>query len=277
MKHRLSCFSHALILGSLVAIQAPAAFITFEGNGATPASITAARDAFRLQGGGGNTAAANGDFGGLRREINWDGVPDLRADSSTLPADFFNTTSPRGAVFSTPGTGFSVSANAGLATPILFGFPVELQAFSAQRLFAILGSNVMDINFFLPGTNTVATTSGFAAIFVDVESANETKIEFFGAGNTLLYSRFVLTGVDQRLSFVGATANAGEAISRVRITMPNNFLTSNGSRLNEIQDFVVMDDFLYATPTANQVPEPSMLVLASTSILALAALRSRRR
>ncbi len=45
-------------------------------------------------------AGANGSFGGLRREINWDGVPDARSDPNPFPADFFNTTSPRGAVFS---------------------------------------------------------------------------------------------------------------------------------------------------------------------------------
>ena len=58
-------------------------------------------------------AAANGSFGGVRREINWDGVPDARADLNLLPANFSNVNSTRGVVFSTPGSGFLVSANAG--------------------------------------------------------------------------------------------------------------------------------------------------------------------
>ena len=55
--------------------QAFAGFIVFEGTGATPAAITPTRDAFRTAIGGGTTAGANGDVGGVRREINWDGVP----------------------------------------------------------------------------------------------------------------------------------------------------------------------------------------------------------
>lgn len=53
-----------------------------------------------------NPPAASG-----RREINWDGVPDARAAPNLLPPDFFNTTARRGAVFSSAGNRFQVSAN----------------------------------------------------------------------------------------------------------------------------------------------------------------------
>src|SRR5580765_4498646 len=85
---------------------------------ATAAAITPTRDAYRAALGGGAVAGANGSFGGLRREINWDGVPAQFDAPNALPADFFNVNSPRGVVFSTPGASFQVSSNpADAATP----------------------------------------------------------------------------------------------------------------------------------------------------------------
>src|SRR5437867_3429078 len=90
------------------------------------AGTAAARDQFRADLGGGTVAGANGSFGGLRREINWDGVPALFAAPNNLPANFFNVNSPRGVVFSTAGTGFQVSgattdAGVGQPAPANFG------------------------------------------------------------------------------------------------------------------------------------------------------------
>ena len=246
----------------LLAPAAGAALVTYEASGANAAAITAARDAFR--------AAVGGD----RREINWDGVPDTFADPNLLPGNFFNANSPRGAEFSTPGTGFLVSANAGGA-PVLFGFPNDFQAFSAQRLFTAVNSNITDVTFFVPGTAIAATTSAFAAIFVDVEVAGLTKMEFFDPSNSLIFSRNVLAGANQGLSFLGAIADAGEKIARVRLTSGLNTITANGALGNASDDVVVMDDFLYAEPTA--VPEPSSLVLAGLGLLcSLGWIRRRR-
>jgi hypothetical protein len=252
--------------------QAFASFIVFEANGTTPASITPTRDAFRTAVGGGTVAGANGDFGGLRREINWDGVPDTLADPNLLPNDFFNVNSPRGLVYSTPGTGFLVSSNTGST---LFGFQSDLQTFSPNRLFDPVGSNITDVNFFVPGTSTPATTRAFGLVFVDVETANLTQVQFFDANNNLLFSRFALAGGNQGLSFLGAVADAGEQISRVRITTGANALLSNGMRANEDGDFVAMDDFLFATPVA--VPEPATLSLIGCGLLALGLGRKRPR
>jgi len=250
--------------------EALAGFVAFSAAGPTPADITPTRDNFRAAIGGGTTGAANGDFGGVRREINWDGVPDGRSDPNLLPGNFFNVNSPRGVVFSTPGSGFLVSASGSTTTAALFGFPNDLQAFSPQKLFAQVGSNILDINFFVPGTLTAATTSAFGAIFVDVEdnnSVNATTLEFFDAAGARIFSQTVAAASNQGLSFLGGVANAGERIARVRITTPNNFLVSNGVRDNEQIDFVVMDDFIYATPGVLSLPGSLGLSLMGLALL----------
>ena len=258
---------------------AQAGFISFEAAGANAAAITPTRDVFRAAVGGGAVAGANGSFGGLRREINWDGVPDGFSDPNLLPANFFNANSPRGAVFSTPGTGFLVSANAGVAVT-LFGFSTDFQTFSPQKLFTAVNSNVTDVNFFLPGTNVAATTSAFGLIFVDAEVAGATHIEFFDEHNQSIFTRDALVGGNQELSFLGVVADAGERISRVRIISGLNTIVSNGVLGNRIDDVVVMDDFLYAEPLAASVPEPATVVLSGLGLAligALSRLRSRRR
>jgi len=273
----------SLVLGTAMGLLfSPAAFsgfTVFEAAGANPAAITATRDAFRTSVGGGTTAGANGSFGGLRREINWDGVPDMFSDPNALPANFFNVNSPRGAVFSTPGTGFLVSANSGGSTPILFGFPNEFQTFSAQKLFSAVNSNITDVQFFLPGTSTATTTSAFGLVFVDVEVANSTRLDFFDLQNNLIFSRTALVGGNQGLTFLGGVANAGELIARVRITSGTNTLVANGSLGNVNDDIVVMDDFLYAEPLAiGAVPEPQSyaLMLAGLGLVGWVARRRKR-
>ena len=268
-------FPLGLALVTLSTASSHAGFTTFESAGANPAAITPSRDAFRTALGGGAVAGANGSFGGLRREINWDGVPATSADPNPLPANFFNVNSPRGVVFSTPGTGFLVSANAGIATPILFGFPNDFQTFTSQKLFTAVNSAITDVSFFVPGTANAATTTAFGVIFVDVEVANLTSIQFFDLSNTLIYSRDALVGGNQGLSFVGAVAGAGETIGRVRITSGLNTIVSNGVLGNPTDDVVVMDDFLYAETAV--VPEASSFVLPSLGLIGVMVSRCRRR
>lgn len=170
--------------------------------------------------------------------------------------------------------GFLVSANAGIATPTLFGFSNEFQTFSPQRLFTAVSSTITGVRFFLPGTTTAAVTSAFGVIFTDVEVANLTKIEFFDQSDALIFSRFSLTSGNQGLSFVGAVADAGERIGRVRTTSGNNTIVSNGVLGSPNGDFVVMDDFLYAEPF--RVAEPGSLLLVALGLGALVVGRPRQ-
>ena len=252
------------------------------GTGASAAAITGIRDQFRTDLGGGTTAGANGSFGGVRREINWDGVPATLSAPNNLPANFFNSNSPRGAVFS-GGTGFQVSSNtadAGAGQPAAANFgnlnatySAEFQTFSPQRLFTSLGSNVYDVNFFVPGTATPALVTGFGAIFADVDVAGTTAIQFFDVNNNSL-GAFAASPLSGGLSVLGGfTTNGLPQISRVRITAGNTAIGPNDN--NGSSDIVVADDFLYGEPTAPvSAPEPGALGLI---LLGLPLLKLRRR
>src|SRR3954463_8711807 len=96
------------VVAAVALLLAPAAWslplvLAIESAGPNAAAITPARDVFRATVGGGTVAGANGSFGGVRREINWDGVPETFSDPNALPVNFFNANSPRGVVFATPG------------------------------------------------------------------------------------------------------------------------------------------------------------------------------
>lgn len=262
-----------LVLAALAVAPASGAPIIYSGAGANAAAITAVRDPFRADVGGGTLAGANGSFGGIRREINWDAVPDSLAASNNLPLNFFNVNSPRGAVFSTPGTGVAVSANAGVA-PIEFDninptYSQIFQTFSAQRLFAAIGSNVVDVNFFAAGTSNAGSTSAFASIFTDVDLLDTTAIEYFDGAVSL--GRFAVPVANNGLSFLGVRFNAGERVTRVRITSGNAALGPNdGGNV----DVVAMDDFIFAE-VQRAVPEPSTLLLLGAAALALRVTRRR--
>jgi hypothetical protein len=222
----------------------------FEAAGATAADIEGTVDAFRAFLGPNN--GVGGSFPDGRREINWDGVPDQFAAPNLLPANFFNANSPRGAVFFTPGTGFQVSADSDnpTGTPVRFGnihpvFPELFSTFSPERLFTALDSNITEVLFFIPGTNTPATVDGFGAVFTDVNDANSTKIDYFDVNGELLCSRNVLPGPTNRgsLSFLGVGFDTPE-VFQVRITSGNRILRTPA------RDVVVMDDFIYGEPQA---------------------------
>ena len=257
------------------------ALIVQSGSGA---GASTARDNFRIDLGGGTTAGANGSFGGIRREINWDGVPDASSSPNNLPANFFNVNSPRGVVFSTPGTGFQVSANAGVA-PVEFdnidpSYSATFNAFSPQRLFTAIGSNVVDVTFFIPGTSVPALVYGFGAMFTDVDVANTTSIQLFDGSNNSLGTFFAPASAGNgNLSFLGISDNTQvPVIARVRITSGNAALGSGvidcGSCVATLNELVVMDDFLYSEPSA--IPEPAVGILAAAACAACLLIRARR-
>ena len=252
--------------------------VVFSSSGSNAAAVQSSIDLFRMALGPLNANVA-GSFGSGRREINWDGVPDGSAAPNGLAANFFNVNSPRGVVFSTPGTGFQVSATAASGTPVNFGninpsYTSMFAPFSAQRLFTPIGSNITDVSFFVPGSTTAATTSAFGVVFSDIDLAATTSLQFFDPLNNSLgiFNALNFTG-NQTFSFLGVQFINGERVSRVRITTGSQILTA-GSNTG---DAVVMDDFIYAEPMVSVVPEPGTAVLLAFGMLSIGALQRRAR
>ena len=246
----------AALVFTLPAICGAVPVVRSAGGSNDTASIQAAVDAFRADLGPLNPNQP-GSFPTGRREINWDGVPDASSATNNLPADFFNgPTAPRarGAVFETPGTGFQVSADSSNpdSTPVEFGninpnYPNVFRTFSPERLFISLNSNITDVLFFVPGTDTPATVSGFGSVFTSVDLSDSTSIEFFkrNGGSLGKFSVPAGTGAES-LSFLGVSFTQ-ERVAKVRITTGNAALgpsTNDGGGV----DVAAMDDFIYSEP-----------------------------
>jgi hypothetical protein len=253
----------------------------FTATGAAPGDIQTAVDNFRAALGPNN--GVGGSFATGRREINWDGVPNAFSAPNSLPGNFFNVNSPRGAVFSTAGSGFAVSANAASGTGVLFSnidpsYSSQFQTFSAERLFTPIGSNTMQIDFFVPGTNIPTSVAGFGAVFTDVELTSTTIFTvFLGNGNN--GGQFAIpVGPDGGLSFLGLTDP--DRYSRIIIQLGNT-VAGAGVLDNPVRgrDIVMLDDFIYGEPLAAKtgVPEPGTWLLTAGGVGLMLARRYRRK
>ena len=125
------------------------------------------------------------------RSTGWDsGQPGV---AEALAPDFFNVASPRGVLFSTPGSGFRVSRTAAQGevrfSDIEPTYASSYQTFSPQRLFSPVGSTITDVDFVILRTTDRVGVKGFAVFDVDVPASS--KIQWFDAAGNLLLERDV--------------------------------------------------------------------------------------
>ena len=260
-------------VAATVSSVASAAFIEFELGGANAAAIQATVDNFRAALGNPNNGNAPGPLNTGRREINWDG-----GGTATTPAGtpFNGFQGIRGALFTTPGTGFvqappSGGAGGGLAT--FFNnatYGTTFTTFSAPRLFTPAGSTITDVTFFVPGIigPVPSTVTGFGAIFSDVDIAGSSSLTFFDVNGAVLFSDTSIA--PGALSFAGAL-DPNARIARVRIVSGNTALGPNDGGA---VDVVALDDFIFAEPRA--IPEPAPIALLLLAVTLVAPLTFRR-
>jgi hypothetical protein len=243
----------SMLLLFMPAAAAQAAPVVHSAAGSNAAAIQAAVDSFRSD--LGTLNPNNGTSPGTgRREINWDGVPDASASPNPLAANFFNSTSPRGVVFSTSGTGFLVSRTAAQGNPEFSDlnptYAATFGVFSPQRLFTPRDGTTTDVNFFVPTPNstTAALTRGFGAVFTDVDTAGAARLQFFDTNSTVIWSgEPPLSAGSEGLSFLGVYLPDGPGIARVRITS-GKMAVGTGVNDSAASDVVVLDDFIYGEP-----------------------------
>jgi hypothetical protein len=256
-RHFLSLMLRAMALAGLMTACSPAQPTpSTTGEGITPTvisgagDITAVVDEYRSLLGPDNGVEPGSKGLSGYREINWDGVPDEMAAPNFMPSDFFNAPAApraRGAFFSTPGEGIQVSADLdnSSGTPPNFtninpGY--TFKTFSAERLFSPLGSNVVDLTFFVPGTNTPAMVRGFGAVYTDVDT-DHTAFEYFDKdGNSL--GTFQTPTENAGLSFLGVIYPE-PVVFRVQIRYGTSALGPDDS---VEADVAVMDNFIYGEP-----------------------------
>lgn len=173
--------------------------------------ITSTVEQFRtlLGGNNGGDPGTRGTDG--YREINWDSLPDDESAPNLYASDFFNAPEApraRGIVLTTEGEGLMVSADSDNPYGALprFGninpqYADMFKTFSAERLFSPIGSNIVIITFFVPGTNTPATVRGFGGVYADVDTPY-IGYRFFDVNGKSL-GTFEIPLADGGLSFLG--------------------------------------------------------------------------
>ena len=195
-----------------------------------------------------------GEQDGGRREVNWDGVGAAFTNTLDFPGDFFNQSfSPRarGVVFSTGGSGLSVSDNDfRFINP---AYDAQFNAFSPIRTFSAIGSAETRVDLFVAGTHTPARSTGFGVVFSDVDETGSASIQLLGAnGNSL--GVYQAPPCPEGFSFVGVQFPS-LIVAAIEIRSGHGPLGADAADVSDrgqgpARDLVVMDDFIYGEPRA---------------------------
>ena len=126
--------------------------------------------------------------------------------------------------------------------------PIKFGTFIPSSFFATIDSNITALSFFVPGTNAPTTVSAFGAVFVDVDVANASFMEFYAVDGSLIYChRAPPAGAASKgLSFVGVQLS--RPMARVRIVAGSHPV--NAVFQDPPPDGVVIDEVIVSEPEA---------------------------
>ena len=139
---------------------------------------------------------------------------------------------------------------------------------SLQRFFTSVGENEFTIQFDIPGTvDKPATVQGFGGVFVDVNDHDATIMTLYAESGCVL-AEVVVKSAPGGLTFLGVfVGEATPKIYNIKVELGSQALDANepqsqcllflflfgglfGANNDNIEDIVVMDDFLYSEPQA---------------------------
>ena len=226
-------------------IPAPQPVVTvFTATGDITAKVTAFRDLLGASNGGTAGEQLTG-----RREINWDGAgANPFNNKNDFPAAFFNTNVKSGAIFTTAGTGFRNDSTS--FVDIDPSYAEQFKFFSANKIFAPIGSNVLDQTFQVAGQPTPALVQSFGIVFSDVDLAEKTTIQLIAQDGSSLGTYAAPVRSDASgASFVGVAFET-PLIARVRITLGTGALAAGVKDISAggTVDLVVFDNVIYGEP-----------------------------
>ncbi len=185
-----------------------------------------------------------------RREVNWEGVPANFNNNNAFPLDFFNITDPngsngrkRGLVYL--GNTSPIRIDSSRFKEIDISYESQFIPFSGKRALISANSTVSEIVFKVPGTNDNATVKGFGIVFIDVDNANSTYLEFFNGNKSL----GVFKAPVGSFSFLGVRF-PDEKVTRIRINAGSAVLANGVKDASDggTNDLVAFDDFFYDEP-----------------------------
>ncbi|HZY89957.1 MAG TPA: hypothetical protein VFE78_34360, partial [Gemmataceae bacterium] len=241
------------------------------------AGTAAALASFEAAVGGSKNTAAAPQTGGFRT-ITWDGVKVDGTDAAAgpnstvvinkghtvgIPLDRFEGSGVYfGAIYAVSNDGFT-DVNPGAAGL----FP----AFSTPNTFAMLNDNGIDFKFVAPaatnGTIVSASSRGFGAVFLNVELAGTTTVQYFN-GNNLLDTESAPVGGKGQPVFVGALFN-NPVVTRVVLALGTDVIFSfdgttaapgpQADNPGAGHNLVATDDWAFAEP----VPTPDGLPIVT--------------